>query len=156
MVTTGPLWLSTLRLTDQRWKRFYVLNCKIKCPKMRKKSVIPKLKCHLEKNYLISPTKRYTIRILINNRSLLYSTEPENVYPAELRGYAVKGPEIRFLPHNPEVLGSNPSSATRKNRSPWGYGFLIGLRVIGYEKSLLHKAYFARRFFNKPQGGNLS
>jgi hypothetical protein len=30
------------------------------------------------------------------------------------------------------------------NRSPWGYGFLIGLRVDGYEKSLLGG------FFDEP------
>jgi hypothetical protein len=30
------------------------------------------------------------------------------------------------------------------NRSPWGYGFLIGLRVFGYEKSLLGG------FFDEP------
>ena len=46
--------------------------------------------------------------------------------------------------HNPEVSGSNPLPATKKNRSPWGYGFLIGLRVDGYEKSLLGG------FFDEP------
>ena len=46
--------------------------------------------------------------------------------------------------HNPEVSGSNPLPATNMNRSPWGYGFLIGLRVDGYEKSLLGG------FFDEP------
>ncbi len=46
--------------------------------------------------------------------------------------------------HNPEVSGSNPLPATNENRSPWGYGSLIGLRVDGYEKSLLGG------FFDEP------
>ena len=55
-----------------------------------------------------------------------------------------KGNDFRFHPHNPEVSGSNPLPATNENRSPWGYGFLIGLRVDGYEKSLLGG------FFDEP------
>jgi hypothetical protein len=52
----------------------------------------------------------------------------------------IANPEVcssrgKMPPHNPEVSGSNPLPATKKNRSPWGYGFLIGLRVDGYEKS---------------------
>ena len=38
----------------------------------------------------------------------------------------------------------HPLPATNENRSPWGYGFLIGLRVDGYEKSLLGG------FFDEP------
>jgi len=56
----------------------------------------------------------------------------------------VKGNDFGFHPHNPEVSGSNPLPATNENRSPWGYGFLIGLRVDGYEKSLLGG------FFDEP------
>ena len=52
--------------------------------------------------------------------------------------------EVARRAHNPEVSGSNPLPATNENRSPWGYGFLIGLRVDGYEKSLLGG------FFDEP------
>lgn len=57
-----------------------------------------------------------------------------------MRGRAV----VARRAHNPEVSGSNPLPATNENRSPWGYGFLIGLRVDGYEKSLLGG------FFDEP------
>jgi hypothetical protein len=55
----------------------------------------------MAKKYLTSTTKRLTIRKLINNRSMFWSTEPEFGKLAELHGFAVKVPEIRFLPHNP-------------------------------------------------------
>ena len=93
---------------------------------------------------LTFPTEMVTIRTLDINRGLEWLTEPEYRRLAELQGLKVKGPEIRFLPHNPEVSGSNPLPATNENRSPWGYGFLIGLRVDGYEKSLLGG------FFDEP------
>ena len=55
----------------------------------------------------------------------------------KMTGFMVKGCGDGFPTHNPEVVGSNPTPATKVNRSPWGYGFLMGLRVTGYEKSLL-------------------
>ena len=94
--------------------------------------------------YLTNPRKTDTIRILISYRSVPGKRGPEFVRSADLQSPPHKWHGFRILTHNPEVSGSNPLPATNENRSPWGYGFLIGLRVDGYEKSLLGG------FFDEP------
>ena len=97
-----------------------------------------------KKKYLTNPRKTDTIRISISYRSVPGKHEPEFVRSADLQSPPHKCHGFRILTHNPEVTGSNPVPATNENRSPWGYGFLIGLRVDGYEKSLLGG------FFDEP------
>jgi hypothetical protein len=93
---------------------------------------------------LTNPRKTDTIRTSISYRSVPGKRGPEFVRSAELQSPTHKRHGFRILTHNPEVSGSNPLPATNENRSPWGYGFLIGLRVDGYEKSLLGG------FFDEP------
>ena len=97
-----------------------------------------------KKKYLTNPCKTDTIRISISYRSVPGKQEPAFVGLADLQSPPHKWHGFRILTHNPEVVGSNPTPATNENRSPWGYGFLIGLRVDGYEKSLLGG------FFDEP------
>jgi hypothetical protein len=48
-------------------------------------------------------------------------------------GLEVNGPEIRFLPHNPEVVGSNPTPATMREPETLGLWFLLRITVYGSE-----------------------
>jgi len=89
--------------------------------------------------------KTNTIRILINNRSLLYSTEPEFVFLADLHGFEVKDPEIRILPHNPEVSGSNPLPATKREPETNNLRFFVSPEEFGY------KIFFLGGFCNEPE-----
>ena len=84
--------------------------------------------------------KTNTIRILINNRSLLYSTEPEFVFLADLHGFEVKDPEIGFsltplrvLRSNPEVSGSNPLPATKREPETNNLRFFVSPEDFGYK-----------------------
>ncbi len=97
-----------------------------------------------KKKYLTNPRKTETIRTSISYRSVPGKRGPECGRSADLQSPPHKWHGFRILTHNPEVSGSNPLPATNMNRSPWGYGFLIGLRVDGYEKSLLGG------FFDEP------
>jgi len=103
-----------------------------------------KLSQEIKKKDLTNPRKRTTIRISINYCCVPGKQEPAFVGLADLQNPPHKWHGFRIFAHNPEVSGPNPLPATNENRSPWGYGFLIGLRVDGYEKSLLGG------FFDEP------
>ena len=98
----------------------------------------------MRNNCLTSLEKRFNMRTSINYRCVPGSFEPAFGGLADFQNPPHKWHGFRFFAHNPEVSGSNPLPATNMNRSPWGYGFLIGLRVDGYEKSLLGG------FFDEP------
>ena len=96
--------------------------------------------------------KSATITVSINYRCVPGRPEPPFAGLAEIHSPTHKQHDFRILAHNPEVVGTNPTPATRKNRSPRGYGFLIpkgrcapDLKVFNYEKSLLGG------FFDDPQ-----
>ena len=68
---------------------------------------------------LTNPGKRVTIRISISYRCVPGKQEPAFAGLAYLQDPPHKWHRFRIFAHNPEVLGSNPSPATKKIR-PFG------------------------------------
>ena len=78
-----------------------------------------------KKKYLTNPRKTDTIRISISYRSVPGKRGPEFVRSADLQSPPHKWHGFRILTHNPEVSGSNPLPATRKEPESVGLWFFV-------------------------------
>ena len=68
-----------------------------------------------KKRDLTNPCKEATIRTSINYRSVPGKLEPAFAGLAEMQSPPHKQHGFRFLAHNPEVVGSNPTPATERD-----------------------------------------
>ena len=76
---------------------------------------LERLPQEFKKRDLTNPGKEATIRTSSNYHSVPGKQEPAFVGLAELQSPPHKQHGFRFLAHNPEVVGSNPTPATERD-----------------------------------------